>query len=545
MSHGGKIIVESLVAHGVRRVSCVAGESYLPVLDAFLDFPQIEVVTCRQESGVSFMAAGWAALENAPAVAFVTRAPGACNAAVGLHEAMQSSTPLVLFVGLIAKADRGREAFQEFDMVQMFGSLSKWAAVIDDARDIPAIVARAFHEAVSGRPGPVVIGLPEDVLFPEVDGAGQASPIAVESISPKDKDIAALREALQKAERPIMLVGGSLWRDEDCHALEGIADRAELPVVASFRRQDIFNHRHRCYAGELVFGANPKLVERIRQADLVLILNARVTDPTTQGYTLLQGDKGQKIIHVYPSKSVFGKGCKVDIGVESHISPVLKALAGMEIDGSRWADWRSEARKDYEQWNHIEPGRGQKWNGADVTQVFAVLRDLLPDDVILTGDAGNFSGWVQRYLRYGRPGRLLAPGSGSMGYAVPAAIGASIARPDRLVVGFCGDGGFMMTGQELATAAHHGAKPVIIVFNNGTYGTIRMHQEREYPGRHSATDLTNPDFVRLAQSYGAFAARVENVRNFKSVWKKALESNKVALIEIVMDPRQSTAMSKL
>ncbi|GJL85235.1 MAG: thiamine pyrophosphate protein [Micavibrio sp.] len=544
MAHGGKILVESLNAHGVRRVSCVAGESYLPVLDALLDYPDIEVITCRQESGASFMADGWGNLnDGAPGVAFVTRGPGACNASIGLHTAMQASTPVILFVGLINTKDRGREAFQEFDLEQMFGSLSKWAAVIDKAEDIPEMVAKAFHVAGSGRPGPVVLGLPEDILFPDVSGVQQVTPLEVSEIAPKADDVAAIQEALQGAEKPIVLVGGSLWGDEDCRALENLAKNSNLPVVTSFRRQDIFNHKHECYGGELGTGPNPKLVERMGQADLVLILNARVNEITTQSYAIVQGGD-QKIVHVHPSSSVFGKGCKADIEIESQIAPMAKALADMKIDGGKWEVWCQEARRDYEEWSGIDKTQEQNWDGADVTQIFGELRELLPEDAIITGDAGNFSGWVQRYLHYGRPGRLLAPVSGAMGYAVPSAVGAAIARPDKTVVGFCGDGGFMMTGQELATAAHHGAKPIILVFNNSVFGTIRMHQEREYPGRHSGTDLTNPDFVKLGESYGAFAARVEKAADFKNAWDEALKSGKAALIEIVMDPRQSTTRSE-
>ncbi len=545
MVHGGKILVEALNVHGVRRISCVAGESYLPVLDALLDYPDIEVITCRQESGATFMADGWGNLEDgAPGIAMVTRGPGACNASIGLHTAMQASTPVILFVGLINTKDRGREAFQEFDLEQMFGSLSKWATVIDKVEDIPAVVAKAFHVVQSDRPGPVVIGLPEDVLFPKVSSIEPVKPLAVSEIVPKADDLAALQEALQEADKPIILVGGSLWRDEDCQALEGFAGATNLPVVTSFRRQDIFDHKHECYGGELGTGPNPKLVERMGQADLVLVLNARVNEITTQSYAIVQGGD-QKIIHVYPSSSVFSKGCKADIEIESQIGPMVKALAGMKIDGGKWAAWCNGVRSDYEGWSDIDAAHEQNWDGADVTQIFGELRELLPEDTIITGDAGNFSGWVQRYLRYGRPGRLLAPVSGAMGYAVPSAVGASIARPDKTVVGFCGDGGFMMTGQELATAAHHGAKPIILVFNNSVFGTIRMHQEREYPGRHSGTDLTNPDFVKLGESYGVFAARVEKARNFKGVWSDALKSGKAALIEVVMDPRQSTTKSTL
>ncbi len=544
MVHGGKVLVEALHAHGVERVSCVAGESYLPVLDALVDYPDISVITCRHESGAAFMAESWGNLgDSKPGVALVTRGPGACNASIGLHTAMQAQTPMILFAGLISTKDRGREAFQEFDIVQMFGSLSKWAVEIDDVKDIPEYVARAFHVALSGRPGPVVLGLPEDVLFPDAKGVAPVPPKEIETIIPKESEVKALRDMLQKAEKPVVLVGGSLWSDEDCHALETFVQKSNLPVAAAFRRQDIFNHKHESYIGELGFGSNPKLVERMEQADLVLILNARVNDVTTQGYTIMQGGGGQKIIHVHPSKEEFGKGCKPDLGIESQIGPMVRALAELGIDGSKWAAWRTACRQDYEDWNAIDPGQEQDWNGADVTQVFRQLRELLPEDAIVTSDAGNFSGWVNRYLHYGRPGRQLGPISGAMGYAVPSAVGAAIARPGKTVVGICGDGGFMMTGQEVATAVQNKAKPIILVCNNSIFGTIRMHQEREYPGRHSATDLTNPDFVKLGESYGAFAARVEKAVDFESVWKDALNSGKPAIIEIVMDPHQSTTRS--
>jgi len=546
MTHGGKILVEALNAHGVERVSCIAGESYMPVLDAFLDFPHMRVVTCRHECGASFMAESWGNMDvQKPGIIFVTRGPGACNASIGLHTAMQAQTPMILFVGLISQKDRGREAFQEFDLEQMFGSLSKWSAVIDEPGDIAQVVDKAFHEALSGRPGPVVIGLPEDVLFPEAKDIEAVKPKQIETIAPRESDVAALQDMLAAAQKPVILVGGSAWRDETCHALEEFAGKAHLPVAASFRRQDIFNHRNQSYIGELGFGSNPKLLERMVRADLVLILNARVTDVTTQAYTILQGNGDQRIIHVHPAKEEFGKGTKPDLGIESQIGPMVEALSRLEIDGSKWQGWCAEGRQDYEAWSGIDPAQEQEWDGADVTQVFGILRDLLPEDALITSDAGNFSGWINRYLRFGRPGRQLGPVSGAMGYAVPAAVGAALFYPDRTSVGICGDGGFMMTGQELLTAVRYKAKPIILVLNNNVFGTIRMHQEREYPGRVSATDLTNPDFVKLGESYGAFAARVEKAGDFKAVWEEALKSDKAALIEIVMDPRQSTTRSVL
>lgn len=537
MPHGGNILVEALRAHGVRRLSCVAGESYLPVLDALVDVPEIEVIGCRHESGATFMAESWGLLDaTRPGVALVTRGPGACNASIGIHAAMQSSSPVVMFVGLIGTADRGREAFQEFDLEKMFGALGKWSCVIDRQEDIPAMVAKAFHTACEGRPGPVVVGLPEDVLFPEVENIDAVAPIEIKE---KSSDIAPLVEALKGAERPLLLVGGTRWRDEDCKVLEEFAGGNDLPVVAAFRRQDIFDHNHDCYIGELGTGPNPDLVEHVKQADVVVVLNERVDEITTQGYTVFQG--GQKIIHVHPDKNVFGKGCPSDIQIETHIGPVVAALEGEALNG-RWGDWRKAGRELYESWTAIGLKDGG-WKGADVTQIFAQLRELLPEDAIVTTDAGNFSGWAQRYLRYGRPGRLLAPVSGAMGYAVPSAVGAAIAEPERVVVGLCGDGGFMMSGQEIATAMQAEAKPIILLFNNSVFGTIKMHQEREYPGRKSATDLCNPDFVKLGESYGAFAARVKHADDFEPAWTRALMSGKPALIEIEMDPAQVTTRS--
>lgn len=543
MISGGKILVQALAAHGVKRVFTVAGESYLPVLDALLDYPEIGVVTCRQESGATFMAEAQAQLTGAPAVAFVTRGPGACNAAIGIHAARQSSTPVIMFVGLISIGDRDKEAFQEFDLPQMFGSLTKWSAVIDRAERISDYVTRAFHVARSGRPGPVVLGLPEDILF---GTAEETAPKVINAapVKPSGQDIAALTKMLASARRPLVLVGDNNWTDRACEDLASFSSASHLPAVCAFRRHDIFNHGHGNYIGELGTGPNPALVERVKQADVILCLGARLDEITTQIYTIPRRD--QKLIHVYPSAEIFGQSMVPDLAIVSDMVPLAAMLAaGHEIDGRPWAGWRDEGRKEYLAWSDLSSAEPQGWCGADMTHVFRQLRDLLPADAVITTDAGNFSGWCQRYLRHGRPGRLLAPVCGGMGYGVPSAIAASLEYPERIVAGFCGDGGFMMTGHELATAMHHGARPIIIICNNNMYGTIRMHQERDYPGRVSGTALTNPDFAQLAASYGAFSAAVDDSRDFTYVWTKAVASKNLAVIEIRMDPRQMTTRSVL
>ncbi len=541
MVSGGRILVEALAAQGVERVFCVAGESFLPVLDAFLDHPKIQVITCRHESGAAFMAEAYAQLTGKPGIIFVTRGPGACNASIGIHTARQSSVPVILFSGLIHNRNAGREAFQEFDIAAMFAPLAKWADVIKSISSIPEHIARAFAVAQGDRPGPVVVGLPEDVLFDE--GTAKAvAPHPVPKLKPSDKDLAAIKKELSSAQRPVVIVGGSGWSDVDCENLASFASAGHLPVAGGFRQQDIFNHNHASYIGELSLGPNPKMIERLRQAGLVFFLGARPDEITMQGYALLQ--PGQRTIHVYPSKEVFGKVFRPDVSIIAHAQDVVAALAAdFSIDGRKWAGWCDEARKDYVEWTAIAE-KDEPWKGADMTEIFRQMQELFPADAIITTDAGNFAGWPQRYLKYARPGRLLGPVSGAMGYGVPAAVAASLEYPDKTVIGFCGDGGFMMTGQEIATAVHHGAKPIIIVCNNGMYGTIRMHQEREYPGRVSATALTNPDFVRLGESYGVFSARVNKASDFKKLWPDVLKSGKAALIEIRMDPKQISTRSK-
>ncbi len=542
---GGQWIVKALEAQGVKRAFCVAGESYLSVLDACLDYPAMEMVTCRQESGATFAAEAYAQLSGEVGVAMVTRGPGACNASIGVHTAHQSSTPMVMLVGLHSMKDRSKEAFQEFDLPQMFDSICKWAAVIDDVARIPEFIARAFHVAKSGRGGPVVLGLPEEILSDVAEGLALPV-ISVAPVRPREDDLKALVEMLAGAERPMVLVGGGGWSDQACADLESFAFAAHLPVSTSFRRQDLFNHNHVHYVGEMGTGPNPALVQRFKHADVVLVLGARLSEITTQGYTALQ--EGQKIIHVYPDAEVFGQSVMPDLAIVADLPSVVSALASgsYKIDGRMWSGWREDGRADYETWSAIDTYSGsQGWDGADMTQIFAHIRNMLPETAVVTTDAGNFSGWAQRYLRYGRPGRLVAPISGAMGYGVPSAVAASLADTSRTVVGFCGDGGFMMTSQELATAVHHGAKPIIIVCNNSVFGTIKMHQQRDFPDRPSATDLTNPDFVALANSYGAFSERVDSAEAFADVFARALAADKLALIEITQDPRQSTTNSKL
>lgn len=544
---GGQILAACLKAQGIQRLSCVAGESYLPVLDALLDHPDIQVVTCRHESGAGFMAEAWGKLNNRmPGVVFVTRGPGACNASIAVHTARQDSTPLILFMGQVRREERGREAFQEISVEAVFGSMAKWAADIDDPARIPEFVNRAFHLATSGRPGPVVLGLPEDMLS-QMSEAVIPAPFEAISAAPKAEGLKQIHVLLSGAKRPLVIIGGAGWDDESISDIESFCARAHLPVAVSFRRHDVFNHTLANYIGELGTGPNPKLTERIKQADVILCIGARLNEITTQGYTLL-GEPPQpaaRLIHVHPEPAELGKVYRPDIGVACGMKPFVAALAGdFSVDGRGWAEWTQSARAEYEAWTDI-PERAGKWSGADMTAIYARLRELLPADSIITSDAGNFSGWAQRYIRYRRPGRFLGPISGAMGYAVPSALAASIAHPDKVVLGLCGDGGFMMTGNELATAMHHGAKPVIMVCNNGMYGTIRMHQEKKYPGRVSATDLTNPDFVAYAQSFGVFAARVEKAEDFESVWNAAISAGRAALIEIRMDPRQITTQAKV
>ncbi|MGZ9097126.1 MAG: thiamine pyrophosphate-binding protein [Micavibrio sp.] len=539
---GGQILVETLHANGVDRIASVAGESYLPVLDALLDRPEIAVYTCRQEGGAGFMAESWGKLTGRPGICLVTRGPGVCNASIAIHTAKQDSTPLIVFMGQVRRWERGREAFQEVDVRAVFGTLAKWATEIDDPSRIPEIVNRAFKIATTGRPGPVVIGLPEDMLS-ETAETILLPPVQPIKTAIQSADLEKLAEMIKAAQRPFVIIGGSGWDERGITEFATFAAGSHLPVAAAFRNHDLIDHRHGCYAGELGTGPNPALVDRVKAADLLLVVGSRLDEITTQNYTLIEN---QILIHIHPDADELGKVYTPALGIHADVNQVAIALAALsfKIDGRPWAGWRDEARKDYLDWTSIDPATRPAFNGADMTLVFHRLRELLPADAIITTDAGNFSGWAQRYLQYGRPGRLLAPISGAMGYSVPSAIGAAIAHPDRVVLGLCGDGGFMMNGQELATAMHHKAKPIIMVCNNKMYGTIRMHQEKKYPGRISATALTNPDFVALAKSYGAFAARVDRAEQFDQVWADALASGTAALIEISMDPAQITTRSK-
>ncbi|HEY0900935.1 MAG TPA: thiamine pyrophosphate-dependent enzyme, partial [Micavibrio sp.] len=538
---GAELLVRSLAAHGVRRISCVAGESYLAVLDALLEFPDIHVHTCRQEGGAAFMAESWGKLTGEPGICFVTRGPGACNASIGVHTAMQDSTPMILFMGQVGRADKGREAFQEIDVPTVFGGLAKWATEIDDPARVPEILARAFVVATTGRPGPVVIGLPEDMLT-QVAKAVMPAPTRPAPATLTAQTQTQIKTLLQEARQPVVIIGGSGWSDKGLEDFASFASAAQLPVTASFRRQDLFNHKHKCYVGELGTGPNPKLVEQVKQSDLVIVIGARLDEICTQGYTLFDVPvPRQKMIHIHQSMDELGKVYQPTLAVAADLNEAANALAAMAhtLDARLWAGWRDQLRAQYQDWTQIDLQNQPQWAGANMHAIYAWLIDNLPDDAIITTDAGNFSGWAQRYLRYGRPGRLLAPINGAMGYAVPTAIGASLAAPDKLVLGLCGDGGFMMTGQEIATALHHGATPIIMVCNNGMYGTIRMHQEKHYPGRVSATNLTNPDFVKLAQSYGAFGAAVDNAADFAEIWRQArhanLQEGRLALIEVRMD----------
>jgi acetolactate synthase-1/2/3 large subunit len=537
---GGRILVDALRIHGADRLFCVPGESYLDVLNALHDTPEIDTIVSKHEGAAANMAEADGKLTGRPGICFVTRGPGATHASIGVHVAFQDSTPMILFIGQVAREHRGREAFQEVDYVQMFGPLAKWVAEIDDIRRIPELVARAFHVATSGRPGPVVLALPEDVL----DGAAvvadaPASRPAASAPAPGDAD--ALAAALAAASRPLVIVGGSNWSDDARAGLAAFVHAWDLPVACAFRRQDLLDNRDAHYAGHMSLGINPKLAERVRQADLVLAVGTRLGDITTDGYTHLAAPRpAQKLVHIHADANELGRVYQPDLAINAGVGHAAAMLKSLPPPASpRWAEWTASAREDYLGFTAV-PAAAADYQGVNMGPVVSLLDQTLPDDAILCNGAGNYSVWLHRFYRYRQGRTQLAPTCGAMGYGFPAAIAAKLRHPERDVVCFAGDGCFLMYPQELATAMQYGAPCIVIVVNNGMYGTIRMHQEKRFPGRVSATGIHNPDFVALAQSFGAYGELVESNDGFGAAFERARASGRPALLELRTDPRQIT-----
>jgi len=472
----------------------------------------------------------------------VTRAPGATNASAGIHVAHQDSTPLILFIGQVGRGMMDREAFQEVDFRRMFGPLCKWVAQIDDAARIPEYVSRAFHTAVSGRPGPVVLALPEDMLRDKVSVA-DPGPYKRAEAHPSDEDMARFRALLSKAERPLAIVGGGGWNAEAAARVQTFAEACGLPVAASFRRQDYFENGSPCYAGDIGIGINPNLAQRVKEAGLILALGARLGEMPMQGYSLLGiPAPKQTLIHVHASAEELGRVYQADLPINAGPRAFAEALAKIEpVNGSAWRAWGESARKDYEAWQVAPRSPGALQMG----EVMSFLRDALPANAIIANGAGNFAVWVHRFYRYRQFGTELAPTSGSMGYGVPAGIAAKLVHPDRTVVAFAGDGDFLMTGQEFATAMQYGAAVIFIVVNNNMYGTIRMHQERNYPGRVSGSGLTNPDFAAYARAFGGFGAVVEKTEEFAPAFEAAQASGRPSILELRIDPEAITPRQSL
>jgi acetolactate synthase-1/2/3 large subunit len=488
------------------------------------------------------MAEAYGKLTGKPGVLLVTRGPGACNASIGIHTAFQDSTPMVVLVGQVARHQIDREAFQEVDFRKMFAPLAKWVTQIDMAERIPELINQAFQVATSGRPGPVVLALPEDMLR-DRRAATISGPYRPVRAHPGTADLAELLRLLAAAERPMMLAGGSGWTDDACRDIADFAQANDLPVCCSFRRQDIVDNRLPCFVGDLGSGASPALVARFKEADLVLAVGARIGEITSQSYSLLGvPDPGKVLVHVHAAAEELGRVFRPTLAMQSGMPEFAAAVRELPpIAKPRWARWRDTARAEYEAGLAPSPANGP----LDLGEIMAWLRDRLPDDAIVTSDAGNFSGWPNRFLHYRRPGRQLGPTSGAMGYGVPAAVAAKLVHPRRLVVGFCGDGGFMMTGQELATSMLEGAGPIIVLFNNAMYGTIRMHQERRFPGRVIGTALKNPDFLALARAYGAFGASVTKTEDFAPAFEEAAAHKGAAIIELMMDPEMINTRTTL
>ena len=527
-------LVETLENQGVDRVFCVPGESYLDVLDALRD-SSINTVVARQEGGAAMMAEADAKLTGRPGVVFVTRGPGAANASSGVHVAQQDSTPLVLFAGQVARAARGRDAFQEIDFGAFYGGMAKSVAEVDDPDRVPGVVADAFRAAMSDRPGPAVVSLPEDMLG---DPCGTPAQDRVE-VDGEDSDGASVRAfdfRLQAAQRPLVVVGGSVWRTEDAVALRDFAETAGVPVACVFRRQHLFDHEHAHYAGDIGIGVNPALRRAIEETDLLVLLGTRFSEIPSQSYALPLARTA--VVHVHPDASELQRVHRAELAVRARPGAFVAASAAR---GERTA-YVDALHASYKEWSRLpHPSPGQMTMG----KVMATLRELDDPDMIVTNGAGNYSGWVHRFHRFRRFGTQVAPTSGSMGYGLPAAVAAKLRHPDRTVVCFAGDGCFQMTGQELATAVQYDAHVIVLVVDNGMYGTIRMHQERTFPGRVHATSLTNPDFAALAQAYGAYGERVERDAEFPAAFARAREASAPAVLHLMVDPEAITPAETL
>jgi acetolactate synthase-1/2/3 large subunit len=540
---GAQILVDQLRIHGVDTVYCVPGESYLAVLDALHDAQdKIRLVVCRQEGGAAYMADAYGKLTGRPGICFVTRGPGATNASVGVHTAFQDSTPMILFIGQVERSFLERGAFQELDFGRMYGQMAKWVVQIDDPRRIPELIARAFTTATSGRPGPVVIALPEDLLR-EPATVADAAPYKTVQTSPGGADMARVRELLRTSQRPMMLLGGSTWTAQAIRDIAAFAEANRLATASTFRRQDRIDNLHPCYAGDLAIGPSPKLEQRVREADLIIAVGSRLGEIVSSGYTLFDVPRPkQTLVHVYMGVEELGRVYQSELPINAGMPQFAAAAAALApVDSSAWAASTEAAHNDYLEYSTPVPNPG----ALQLAEIIASLRDQLPPETIVANGGGNYAGWVHRFWRYREFGTQLGPTSGSMGYGVPAGVAAALAHPERTVLSFSGDGCFLMNGQEIATAMHCGAAPIFFVVNNGMYGTIRMHQERDYPGRVSGTALTNPDFAALARAYGLHGETCERTADFAPAFERARKSGRAALIELRLDPEAITTRTTL
>ncbi len=534
---GGRLLVDCLIAQGADRVFTVPGESFLAVLDALHDSPEVQTVICRQEGGAAFMACADGAMTGRPGVCFVTRGPGATNASIGVHVAMQDSQPMLLVIGDVDRGMKDREGFQEVDFGQMFGPLAKLVLRIDDPRRIPEYIARAWTVAQAGRPGPVVIALPEDMLLEEVSGV-LPRPAIHRPAQPVCPDaMGALMGLLEDAAAPIAIVGGAGWHAKAREHFTEFAERIGLPVAGAFRRQDAIPNSSKVWAGNLGYGPNPKLVQRIKEADLILAVGARLGEATTDGYTLITPDHpGQTLVHVHPDPNELGHVYRADLAICADMAEFAETAALWDDDIVSF-DAGREAHREWLEWTTAAPAP----YALDMAACVTAMRDALPDDSIICNGAGNFSGWWHRYWHYNGFPTQLAPTAGAMGYGVPAAVAAALRHPERTVVALAGDGDFLMNGQELATAVQYGCDMLVVLVDNGSYGTIRMHQEREFPKRISGTTLHNPDFAALAIAYGGWARRVETTAELNAALAEAKDRKGLRLLHLIIDVEQLSA----